>query len=161
MGAKNRFHSSSHGAVLLRVAADPGCTVDDLSESLFLTRRTVWSLIGDLRRAGMVHVRKRGRRHHYTVNPDAASQHPAPGTAIGRDWQRKGVSYMAGVDRGEPRPGDAIRDGMPAPGLSLPRCRDCKAPMTYGPAICSFCLSERSEWVSAKREDEGRQRGPG
>lgn len=36
-----------------------------------LTNRTVWGLIGDLRRAGMLHIRKDGRRHHYTVNLDA------------------------------------------------------------------------------------------
>ncbi len=41
-----------------------------------LTRRTVWGLIGDLRRAGMLQVRKQGRRHHYTVNLDAPFLHP-------------------------------------------------------------------------------------
>ena len=42
-----------------------------------LTRRTVWGLIGGLRRAGMLHVRKQGRRHHYAVNLDAPFLHPA------------------------------------------------------------------------------------
>jgi len=42
-----------------------------------LTRRTVWGLIGDLRRAGTLHVRKQGRRHHYTVNLDAQFRHPS------------------------------------------------------------------------------------
>ncbi len=41
-----------------------------------MTRRTVWSLIADLRRAGMLHVRKNRRRHHYTVNLDAPFLHP-------------------------------------------------------------------------------------
>jgi len=41
-----------------------------------LTRRTVWGLIGGLRRAGMLHIRKEGRRHHYTVNLDAPFLHP-------------------------------------------------------------------------------------
>ena len=41
-----------------------------------LTRRTVWGLIGDLRRASMLHIRKEGRRHHYTVNLDAPFKHP-------------------------------------------------------------------------------------
>jgi hypothetical protein len=30
--------------------------------------RTVWGLIGDLRRAGMLGVERQGRRHHYTVD---------------------------------------------------------------------------------------------
>ena len=44
--------------------------------ALCLTLRTVWGIIGDLRRAGMLHVRKEGRRHHYTVNPNAPLRHP-------------------------------------------------------------------------------------
>lgn len=43
---------------------------------MVLTRRTVWGLIGDLRQAGILHVRKLGRRHHYTVNLDAPFLHP-------------------------------------------------------------------------------------
>jgi len=41
-----------------------------------LTQRTVWGLIGDLRRADMLTVRREGRRHHYTVNLKAAFKHP-------------------------------------------------------------------------------------
>ncbi len=42
-----------------------------------LTERTVWGLIGDLRRSGMLNVRKEGRRHRYTVNLDAPFLHPS------------------------------------------------------------------------------------
>ncbi len=69
-------HVSSHGTILFCIAADPDCTINDLSETMCLTRRTVWGIIGDLRRAGMLHVRKNGRRHHYTVNLDAPFRHP-------------------------------------------------------------------------------------
>ena len=65
------YHVSSHGAVLFCIAADPGCTVNDLAESLCLTRRTIWGIVGDLRRAGMLKVRKNGRVHRYEVNLDA------------------------------------------------------------------------------------------
>ncbi len=41
-----------------------------------LTQRTVWGLIGDLRRAEMLDVRREGRRHHYTVNLGATFKHP-------------------------------------------------------------------------------------
>ncbi len=67
---------SSHGAILFYVAAQPGCTIKDLAEAMCLTRRTVWGVIGDLRRAGMLRVRKNGRRHHYSVNLGAPFRHP-------------------------------------------------------------------------------------
>ncbi len=69
-------HVSSHGAVLFCIAANQDCTISDLSETLFLTRRTVWGIVGDLRRAGTLRVRKNGRRHHYSVNLDAPFRHP-------------------------------------------------------------------------------------
>ena len=69
-------HVSSHGTVLFCIAANQDCTIRDLSETLFLTRRTVWGIVGDLRRAGMLHIRKNGRRHHYSVNLDAPFRHP-------------------------------------------------------------------------------------
>ncbi len=65
------YHVSSHGAVLFCIASHQGCTVTDLAESLCLTRRTIWGVVGDLRRAGMLEVRKNGRVHHYEVNLDA------------------------------------------------------------------------------------------
>jgi DNA-binding transcriptional ArsR family regulator len=68
---------SSHGAVLFHVAVNPDCTINDIAEAMALTRRTIWGLIGDLRRGGMLHVRKQGRRHYYTVNLDAPFLHPS------------------------------------------------------------------------------------
>ncbi len=58
------------------IAAAPDCTTREIAEALCLTRRTGWGIIGDLRRAGMLRVRKEGRRHHYAVNPDAPLRHP-------------------------------------------------------------------------------------
>ena len=67
---------SSHGSILFYVAVYPDCTIKEIAEAMSLTRRTVWGVIGDLRRAGMLRVRKEGRRHHYTVNLDAPFRHP-------------------------------------------------------------------------------------
>jgi len=53
---------SSHGIVLLYISLHPDSTIRDIAEALFLTRRTIWGIIGDLRKAGMIHVRKEGRR---------------------------------------------------------------------------------------------------
>lgn len=68
--------TSSRGTVLFHIAANPECTANDIADALYLTRRSVWGAIGDLRRAGMVYVKKSGRRNHYTVNLDAPFLHP-------------------------------------------------------------------------------------
>jgi hypothetical protein len=67
---------SSHGAVLFYIAVNPDCTIREIADDMSLTQRTVWGLIGDLRRADMLKVRREGRRHHYTVNLDASFKHP-------------------------------------------------------------------------------------
>ncbi len=66
---------SSHGLVLFYISTQPGCTVAEISEGLSLTPRTVYSTVGDLREAGMVNVRRDGRRHHYSVNYGAKVGH--------------------------------------------------------------------------------------
>ena len=77
MGRQEWYHVSSHGAVIYWIAAAPDSTTKEIAEALCLTRRTIWGIIGDLRRAEMLRVRKEGRRHHYTVNPNAHLRHPA------------------------------------------------------------------------------------
>ena len=72
----NWYLVSSHGAILFYVAVNRDCTIKEIAGAMSLTRRTVWGVIGDLRRAGMLHVRKEGRRHHYSVNLDAPFKHP-------------------------------------------------------------------------------------
>jgi hypothetical protein len=67
---------SSHGSVLFYIALNPDCTIQEISDEMALTQRTVWGLIGDLRRANMLRIRREGRRHHYTVNLDAPFKHP-------------------------------------------------------------------------------------
>ena len=67
---------SSHGAVLFYIAVHPECTIRQIADEMALTQRTVWGLIGDLRRADMLNVRRDGRRHHYTVNLEAPFRHP-------------------------------------------------------------------------------------
>lgn len=67
---------SSHGSVLFYVAVHPDCTIREIADDMSLTQRTVWGLIGDLRRSDMLEVRREGRRHHYTVNLEAKFAHP-------------------------------------------------------------------------------------
>lgn len=67
---------SSHGTVLFYIALHPRCTIVEIAEDLCLTQRTIWGIVGDLRRAGMLEVERDGRRHHYSVNLDATFRHP-------------------------------------------------------------------------------------
>ena len=70
---------SSQGSVLFFVACNPACGIDDIAEGLAVTSRTAWSLVGDLRRAGMLRVDKCGRRNCYSINPEAPFLHPTIG----------------------------------------------------------------------------------
>ena len=72
----NWYLVSSHGSILFYVAVNPDCTIKGIAEAMSLTKRTVWGVIGDLRRAEMLDVRKDGRRHHYSVNLDGPFKHP-------------------------------------------------------------------------------------
>ena len=76
MKRRDWYHVSSHGAVIYCIAADPDCTTKEIAQALCVTTRTIWGIIGDLRRADMLRVRKEGRSHHYTVNPNAPLRHP-------------------------------------------------------------------------------------
>lgn len=74
--ASEWHHCSSHGAVLMHIAANPHSTIREIADALCLTKRTVWGIIGALRRCGQIHVIRIGRSHHYYVNMDAAFLHP-------------------------------------------------------------------------------------
>ncbi len=67
---------SSRGSVLFYIALNPGCTIADLTEAMSLTRRSVWGIVSDLKRAGMITTEKVGRRSHYTVDLEASFLHP-------------------------------------------------------------------------------------
>lgn len=77
----------SHGTVLFYVVKHPGCTVRQIADALALTPRTVWGLVGDLRRAGLITVHREGKRHYYTVDmegrfPDPILSHLNLGEAM-------------------------------------------------------------------------------
>ena len=67
---------SAHGLVLFFLGMNPDATLRDISERMGLTERTIHTVIKNLSRADMVRVRKVGRRHSYTLNPDAHFVHP-------------------------------------------------------------------------------------
>jgi len=66
----------SHGATLFYIARHPRCTTRDLASALFVTTRTVWTLISALKRACLIDIYKKGRRHHYAINGGAPFPDP-------------------------------------------------------------------------------------
>src|SRR5262245_383909 len=70
------YHFSSHGTLLVYIAANPNCTIKQMADALCLTERSVWGTVGALLYQDQVRVLRRHRRNHYTVNPDAPFLHP-------------------------------------------------------------------------------------
>jgi hypothetical protein len=67
---------TSHGLVLLYVAANPDATIREIAESLELTDRRVNDIVRDLSAAGLVAVHRDGRRNHYALSESASFRHP-------------------------------------------------------------------------------------
>lgn len=66
----------SDGAALFYIARHPGCTIRDLANALVVTQRTIWSLIGNLKRGNVINIRKDGRLHHYWIKEEAPFPDP-------------------------------------------------------------------------------------
>jgi hypothetical protein len=60
----NWYCVSAHGNVLVYAAVHPDCTIKELTGAIFLTPRTILGLVGELRRAAMLDVRRDGRKNH-------------------------------------------------------------------------------------------------
>jgi len=67
---------SPQGRVLFYIALCPGSTMKAIARAVDRTERQVWSIMQGLRRGGMLHFRRKGQRHHYSINLDAPLLHP-------------------------------------------------------------------------------------
>ncbi len=67
---------SPQGHVLFYIALCPDSTTKDIARAIGHTERQIWSIIRNLKEGGMLHLRRNGRRHHFTVNFDAPLLHP-------------------------------------------------------------------------------------
>lgn len=77
MGQQRWTVLTSHGHVLVYVAANPTATVREVTEALGISERRVIAVLHDLEDAGMVRSRRVGNRKHYKVVPTARFRHPA------------------------------------------------------------------------------------
>jgi DNA-binding transcriptional ArsR family regulator len=64
---------SSHGLVLVTVAR---FGIPEIADRTGLSRSTVLHSLKDLRTAGMLLVRRRGRRNEYEINASVPFRHP-------------------------------------------------------------------------------------
>lgn len=67
---------SSHGLVLLAVAADPSATQREIAAAVGITERAVQRLIADLVDTGYLRRIPEGRRNRYEVIMGARLRHP-------------------------------------------------------------------------------------
>ncbi|MEX0683565.1 MAG: DUF2188 domain-containing protein [Dehalococcoidia bacterium] len=67
---------SPQGHALFYIALCPDSTATDIARAIGLTERQMWSIIQRLKGGGMLHLRKNGRRHHFTIDLDAPLLHP-------------------------------------------------------------------------------------
>ena len=67
---------SPQGHILFYIALCPDSSMKDIARAVGRTERQTWSIIRSLRRGGMLRLRRKGRRHHYTINFDAPFLHP-------------------------------------------------------------------------------------
>lgn len=71
------FLFSGHDSVLLHIAANPDCTIDEIADAMALTRDTVSRTMRDLSRAGVLYIRKNGGQPRYAANLDCPFLHPS------------------------------------------------------------------------------------
>lgn len=67
---------TSHGLVLLYLAAYPHSTMRTVSRALGITERRVIDVIKDLEKSNLLKVAQDRRRNHYSINQDACFRHP-------------------------------------------------------------------------------------
>jgi Uncharacterized protein conserved in bacteria (DUF2188) len=67
---------SPQGQALFYIALCPDSTAKEIARAIGRTERQIWRIIQNLKEGGMLHLRKNGRRHHFTINFDAPLLHP-------------------------------------------------------------------------------------
>ena len=85
---------SNHGGALLYLHRFPGARISDVAEALELTDRSAARILSDLRAAGYIQVRRRGRRNVYEIEPNMPLRH-----ALLREWPIENLLGAFASDR--------------------------------------------------------------
>jgi DNA-binding transcriptional ArsR family regulator len=67
---------TNHAHVLLCLAHDPTLRRRDLAERVGITERAVGNILGELEEAGVIAVRRDGRRNSYRIHGRVRLRHP-------------------------------------------------------------------------------------
>lgn len=95
---------TNHAAVLLHLAGHPDDTMRSVAPALGLSERTTAAVIADLRAAGYITVRRRGRHNHYNVKARKPLRRRAhTGATVGNLLSALGSVAESGTDRIQPR----------------------------------------------------------
>ncbi len=89
MAEKDGFHDftflTNHSHVLVCLTRDPQRRLRDVADDVGITERAVQAIVRDLAQAGVLTIKKEGRRNVYTVNKKARLRHPVEGgTTVGQ-----------------------------------------------------------------------------
>ena len=75
---------TNHARVLICVAADPDIRLRELGAAVGITERAAHRIVVELATAGYISRERRGRRNHYTIEPDLPLPDPlARGRKVG------------------------------------------------------------------------------
>jgi len=75
---------SNHGHVLVCLARDPHMRMRDIAQSVGITERACYRIVGDLEQGGLVRRNRVGRNNHYAI--DLAASMPIPRGAGCAPW---------------------------------------------------------------------------
>jgi DNA-binding MarR family transcriptional regulator len=68
---------TNHAQVLLCIAQDSDITLREVAQRVGITERATQRIVLDLVEADFLKRRRRGRRNHYAINPNAEMRHVA------------------------------------------------------------------------------------
>src|SRR5689334_9873245 len=68
---------TNHTQVLLCIHGNPEIRLRDVAQKVGITERAAQKIVADLADAGYIHVRRTGRRNHYSIDRAKEMRHPA------------------------------------------------------------------------------------
>jgi DNA-binding IclR family transcriptional regulator len=67
---------TNHGHALTYTARHPDARIRDIAAAIGITERSAHRIVSELVEAGYISRTRKGRRNHYTVDPEASLRHP-------------------------------------------------------------------------------------
>lgn len=68
---------SRHGQIMVCLARDPSMRMREIAETVGITERACYRIVGDLEAAGLLRRERVGRNNRYAIDRGASMRHPA------------------------------------------------------------------------------------